>query len=202
MKKMVVMIFCLIMLFSVASASAETEKRDAFELCSLFQLRVKQLENEYGIDCNITTRSSVSERMGLGLSFDGGYASLSADYKVNQLFTLFFDTEAEKDKSVIQIFTAMMSLSALEYSDQDERITIAGEHELGIDESKNALEKAIAVWNDVISVKLNDDAVWEAIYAGEHVLVYSGNYDYYINYSEVQHADKMLKYVYLTAIAK
>lgn len=110
--------------------------------------------------------------------------------------------DATEDKQQQQIMSAMMALSALEYSQLDDDITIAGEYMLGISQQKNAVEKALSIWTDIIGVKLNDDNVWESIFQGEKALVYEGNYDYYITYFEYEHDGKAYRYIHMTAESK
>ena len=190
---------------AIASASAETERRSIIEFCQLFQHRVDMLKYEHGYDCNVffTPTSTVQYGTTKEISCAAGEAFVQQDSDaIDRFLTTLFDMDATEDKQQQQIMSAMMALSALEYSQLDDDITIAGEYMLGISQQKNAVEKALSIWTDIIGVKLNDDNVWESIFQGEKALVYEGNYDYYITYFEYEHDGKAYRYIHMTAESK
>lgn len=201
MRKLMAVVFVLMLIPEMALASA-TDVRGAFEFCELFGQRYFSLVTSENLDYDL----SVNPGYALPIESDdkiivtitpGMMEINKLDYSVHSLEMKFLDMNATDEKNEQNITMCIVALSALEYdSYADDLFAIKAK---AFDCSASAIEEALSIWNDWMSVHLTDQIMQYMVDSGERVLIYAGNYDYYMNYISVEVDEKQLEYFSLTA---
>lgn len=198
---------------SSSSKTKATDKRGAFEFCYLSQYRLSESESLFGTGYEIQSSeaesfSSAFAETWNALADDGQYyadlllgdAYLSLPYfEIEKIQMPFYDNSADhtSSKPSREIIRTLIGLSVLEYDDTD-----ASMNEILQDSFPSQYDSMYVDCANIMSdmTKHMVDAVAESRTTNSEygVLVYSGNYDYYLQYINSGSVDEYL----LNAVAR
>lgn len=196
MKRIVaVLIAALLLLQCLPLASASdgsqgiaTERVSALEFCELYTKRLMEFNSEYGqntggLDTRVNSIFAVYDRGDTyGASCSGGALTLNkTDLTIESLTGTIMDLDAEDQEGHNVILNALITISALEMDDLEAK---ALELRYAIDPSQpeNVFMKYLQEYDNIIHPALSSNA--DILDAGEEVLIYQGNYDYYAVYKK------------------
>lgn len=196
MKKLIVSVMMLCALIIPSAAVAEV--RNAFEFCDLYSSRLMQLKDQYGINAthnqSIAMYSNIySEIANQYAGENQYYANVPAgsilvsvpDFFIDQFDTIFIDLLDESEEN-IDIYRALMAMSALEHNGFDDHM-FSIFHQVTSDPVENAIDAIFNILNEDLSPYLEDEEFWDNLMASkEETLIYSGNYDYYLRYEYLE----------------
>ena len=131
------------------------------------------------------------------ISCSAGIADIYMDdFTVSEL-SMCLSSYDVSSKTNNQMFDeCILAVSALEVSaDEDNVLPTMSRISGG---PKNAVEKATTILNYEIMPNVTEESIRSAK-ANENVLLYSGNYDYYLQYSESDYGEKGTIYLSLEA---
>lgn len=197
MKRLIVSVMMLCALIFPGAAVAEV--RNAFEFCDLYSSRLMQLKDQYGIDATHDQSISMYDNFTNKIYYNqyAGenqyYADIPAgsilvsvpDFSIAQFETIFIDLLDESEEN-IDIYRALMAMSALEYNGFDDHM-FSIFHQVTFDPVENAIDAIFNILNEDLSPYLEDEEFWDNLMASkEETLIYSGNYDYYLRYEYLE----------------
>lgn len=201
-------------------AASSTEKRNVFEFCDLFLYRLDRLKEEYSADATFDEHEPVYygdhdfyEQFNLfsgenqyGAVLRAGDALIDVpDFTIDCITINLFDSYMDDDETTRSVFRAIMALSSLEYSSFDD-YTFQMYYSLNPDVSMDSVFSALCIFNELIGPKLEDPSIDDKINKSTSaygLLVYSGRYDYYLDYHEYEKDNGRTYFSYeLVAIAK
>ena len=216
MKRKIAAIVAALSLFAVVPSFAETkatDKRNAFEFCYLSQYRLSESKRLYGTGYEIQSSETKYVLPAFVdtwnmLADDGQYyadlligqAYLSLPYfEIEEIKMPFYDNNAAPTDTPLskEITRTLIGLSVLEYDD-----TTASMNDILHDAVPSQYDSLYVACSNIIG-DITDhmsEAVSESETTNsEHgVFVYSGNYDYYLQYLNYGTVDQY----FLTAIAR
>ncbi|MBQ9252280.1 MAG: hypothetical protein IJ188_06570 [Clostridia bacterium] len=217
--KRVVTIICLIVItISILPCSVfaeATRKIDTFEYLTVYGKRCMK----YIIDQELDQKFLVGPSLVYPSFADGeievdtfaGHLTLGAsDFMINEVSLPFYNAAFSEKSFEGAILQCIVAISALEYEDRSESIM---EFQAKFDSSKpaSALEAAGSVMEEMIDVMNDPDflennlefTIAESGSAlGKRMLIYSGNYDYYLApYAKVGEEEETVV-IYLEAVAR
>lgn len=103
------------------------------------------------------------------------------DNKINTAQIMCVNMKADSDAISKSFYSFIAALSALE-CDAMEDDTLELAYRFGLSSTKNALEEAQRIWRDEIYKKIQETI--NTAVKNEPILVYSGNYDYFLEYAD------------------
>lgn len=178
----------LSLLFGVCVSAAPTNLRVATEFCELAMSRADRLKYS-GLDFDIKPGTSM-----VFPSFDGktksittAVASIYVDpddftiHEANMILSRPGETEEEGNNNFAK---CAIAISALEFNSTDDDLySIAGDL---LYESESTTDESFKILNDSIILSDGSNAFTKAMETGEDILIYSGNYDYYVRYYDME----------------
>lgn len=184
MKKLLasMLLVCMVMAMAgtVFAATGATNKCVITEYCENFMYRADRFKYA-GLETNIKpdVLGMVLPDSGSGstvVSVSGGNAFIDPkNLEINEIDIVLHEFEGTSQENNTHLFTAAIGLSVLE-GFRDEIFAITKENE-----SSSAAEEGFRILNDEFDEFVDSDEISRA-FDGEEVLIYSGNYDYYIRY--------------------
>lgn len=177
MRKQIAAALLSMMIFVVPVSASSTKKRSLPEFCELYAHRMEELSDfepsssYFVYDLNDETKF---------VSLSSGSAMVDpVSLDVNEVTAIVHDFNATDDENIKNVTKFMAAASALEWNMLEERANILMDP---IEEGKNLY------YNDFAPALLEimkDDS----FYDGNEVLIYSGNYDYYVQYEKYGEGD-------------
>lgn len=209
MKKIVAVLTIVLTLFQCLPAAAlasdddATDRVSVLEFCELYTKRLMEFNEKYGqnmggLDTTINSLFGASDWGDTyGVSCSGGFLTINkTDLTIEKLTTTIIDVDAEGQEGHNVVLKALIAISALEMNDlAAEGIEMM--HNIDSSLPENVYMKYLEEYTNIIQPALSSNA--DKLDAGEDVLIYQGNYDYYAfyeNYSDVG------KSIYLIAEAR
>lgn len=201
-KIIVFMLSLLLVVTCISGALAETlaptERRPLVEFCELYEKRVFEFndlygENTGGISTIILGLPAQQNDSGYSISTSGGQLYVNeSDLTIQELFTPIMDLDADEQKGHNTVISALISLSALEMDD-NEAWQIEMMHKIDESQPENVIMKYLeGEYTNIIHPALSSNV--DKLDAGEEVLVYRGNYDYYAKYLKYGDGGKIYLY--------
>lgn len=188
MKKIIALVLVLLLLPVFASAE-KTARRGLVEFVELYASRFATYASESGLDFEIGSLSALPPwKSGDYLMFEtsaGTAAVYPASYDLHDLVMTFYSLSDDDADNELYATSCLIAISSLEYDAQ---------YEIGPSFAKKSAVEDAAMLFDEIGDKL-EEALTQAIEEGGRALVYSGNYDYFIEYVTMGAHD----FVYLIA---
>lgn len=109
------------------------------------------------------------------------------DLTIDECTIDFIDMDDDDQRGHRRLYCAYAAISALEFDATDEDI-IKLQYESGLDKYSDAIEKTILLFS-------LDDGVWSKAKSSD-ILIYSGNYDYYLTYFKTTNNNGKVKELY------
>lgn len=170
--------------FAEEGQSKTTDLRAFSELCELYAYRAAAYKELFGDDYKPdvgfsfyytrTIDDMVSTSCGAGTAI-----IYPDDFLVSELSMNLFIYYPLTGESKQNIENCILGMSALETSAaEDDAMSVSAKYVGG---PKNAVIKAISIYNNEIVPKLTDKNL-EMVKSGNEILLYSGNYNYYLEY--------------------
>jgi len=203
MKKLLSAVLIISLLLPTVAFASSTDARGAFEFCELFCQRfteyVKDDELDYDLYIQKDFVSPIAPVGTIMIEVAAGLMCINEDdFTVHQLMMTLFDENASDEKNVENSVICVMAMSALEYDYTDNNIFAQKAKAFGGPAS--GVEAAIDVWNnDIIPIITTEKMRQQVIETKERVLIYSGNYHYYLSYFSDEYNGEKLSYFMLTA---
>ena len=191
MKKAAKIIICMITISiaitscafasSLFSGEDPTEKRVITEYCELYMYRSDRMKYS-GLDFDIEpvafpTVTKMFDNT-ISVSSAGGNVYVNPENMTIQRASLdFYNFNKTVEENDAYFVSAALGLSALEYGNIDDLM-------FGITKlngSSSAAEESLRILSECFDTFVNGTGISQA-FDGEKVLIYSGNYDYYIRY--------------------
>ncbi len=180
-----------------------TERIFALEFCELYTKRIMEFNEEYGKNMGGLDTSVIGpfaafdwgDRYGADCS--GGFLNINKDdLTIESLTTAIIDVDADEKEGHNVVINALLIISALEMSDLEEE-GIEMMHDIDPSQPENAFKKYLDEYTNILHPALSANA--DKLEAGEKILVYQGNYDYYARYQDYSDTGRN---VYLIAEAR
>lgn len=152
-----------------------TDRRGLIEFVELYTQRITEYQKDNGIDQNIIFESfappyTKDNYLILG-STAGSIGINQEDYTVHDvIMTLFISSTNDAYNDVM---SCIASISALEYDSTDDSLFKLMK--------SSAMERATYIMDEEIG-KILEDALAKAAESNQKVIVYSGNYEYFVEY--------------------
>ena len=105
----------------------------------------------------------------------------NADNAINTAVILCENVNDDSETVTKSFYSFVGALSALEFDDMEDRF-IGLKYKVGHSETKDAVEEASRIWLEVIYPNIQKTLNTETE-KNKPILVYSGNYDYYLEYA-------------------
>lgn len=183
--------FLVIVLLNPLIAHAEaTDRRGLIEFVELYTQRITEYQKDNGIDCSRIFESFVppwtNDNYLIFGSTAGSIGVNQEDYTVHDvIMTLCIPSKSDSDNDDF-VISCIASIAALEYDSTDDSIFKLIK--------SSAMERAKEIMDEVIA-ELLVGAMAKAVASNQKVNVYSGNYDYYVDY----YAPEGHEFLYLIA---
>lgn len=177
MKKHIVIALLSMMISVVPVSASSTMKRSLPEFCELYAYRMEALSDfEPSSSYFIYDLSNEAKLVSLS---SGNVIVDPESLDINEATVVIHDFNAADDENIKNVTNFMAAASALEWSALEGRVNILVDP---VEEGKNLY------YNDLAPALLEimkDDS----FYDGNEVLIYSGNYDYYVQYEKYGEGD-------------
>lgn len=188
MKKIIALVLVLLMLPAVASAE-KTDRRGLVEFIELYASRFAVFAHENGLEFDAAPLSSLPPwKSGDLLMFEtsaGTAGVYPGGYDLHDLVMTFYSLSDDDADNELYATSCVIAISALEFDAQ---------YEVGPSPArKSAVEDAAAIFEEMGNGL--EEALTQSMEEGGRVLIYSGNYDYYVEYVTMGNRD----FVYLIA---
>ena len=177
-----------------------THRRGLIEFCELYMQRFtayqKDNHEDYDIHVMGIAPLILNDNYAMFNSTAGSIDVYLPDYTVSGVTMTYSNLAADAKTNECNFMSCIMAFSALEYDDADDySLYIHSKIKGGV---SNATDEVFRIWGEDISGSLPDklDIAKES---GEKVMVYSGNYDYYITYNSGDRDGRQFAYYYLIA---
>lgn len=161
-----------------------TKKRHLIEYTELTMKRFMEFEKKYGkdYDMRVSTQFVPYREYLEEYEVDSTFGTVSfdkEDFSVTRVIMTMSVVSAEPLQNEEFMFECVAVMSALEYDETDNSV-----FELNRKISKNgpssAFDKTVEIWVDEV-MKNVDEIENSDVNIGDEMLVYSGNYDYYVS---------------------
>lgn len=201
-------------------AASSTEKRNVFEFCDLFSSRLERLKDEYSFDGTFSEHDftsygdpSIFEQFNFFSEENQYYAKLRAgsafihvpDFTIDRITFDLADSNTDKEQLGKNIYRAIAFISALEYNDFDD-YSFQLYHSVNYNLDRDSVDTSISIYTQFIGPNLSDSSIIDRIEKSTSaygLLVYSGRYDYYLDYHEYKRDNGNTYFAYkLIAISK
>ena len=203
MKKLLSLILVLFTVSSVAYAdTSATEKRNAFEFCNLYLFRAQQMYDVYGYDVRVNPNSSylydntfamfnndyVKGRNKYHAQTPAGMILVNVpDFSIESVEITFVDYTKEEEAWDLSIAEAMVAVSALEYSGQDEYF-MESWSKFDKTRPKDALDATLNIFDEKL-LPAYEKFIDKRPGNHEKVFASTGNYNYYFSHYYLENED-------------
>ena len=181
------MTFLSCVLISGAVCAETTQRRNIIDFCELYSYRAGKYEaSQSGLVFDLHPLSnSWNTRIESGKSYvitSCGSGNIYDDDSSISDMTMTLVDLCDGDLQNQRTYAiCVLGFSALEYD-------ALGEHMLSLNstvngDASNATDESFRIFDEVIEPSLSDDVYSRVMNNGEEILIYSGNYDYYLSYS-------------------
>ncbi|MBR3922034.1 MAG: hypothetical protein IKJ45_02890 [Kiritimatiellae bacterium] len=216
MKRLIGLFLFFIVFCLTASADVlTTEKRNAFEFCDLYTIRLYELKDRYGIDATHDISDTFlynaadylnywNEENQYTCNVPAGTIKVSVpEFEIEHASCSIMNLNGEDSENKIDFFRAIMMYAALEY-DGFEDYKYSSLSKLDSTLPQSVMAVALDEFSEAIDACFDDSKTVDSLLAGDHTRIplLSGNYDYYL-YSYIGERDGTpLEYIYVEAVAK
>lgn len=188
MKKIIAMVLALLMI-PIAATAEKTARRGLVEFIELYTSRFTAYAKENDLEFDTSPLSALPPwKSGDLLMFEtsAGTASVyPSGYDLHDLVMTFYSLSDDDADNELHATSCVMAISALEYDAQ---------YEVGPSfVRKSAVEDAVAIFDEIGNGL--EETLTRAMETESRVLVYTGNYDYYVEYVTISNRE----FVYLIA---
>lgn len=164
------------------SGTETTEKRNVAEYCELFMYRAARYKYAglaSGIEPNIYYSVFPSfNNSTVQVSVASGYVYVNTkDLTIEEAHLTLHDFTESDEENDTHLYVAAIGLSALEYGSMDD----AYFGTFSVNGSSSTAEEGFRILTENFDKFVYGDGMDKA-FDGEDVLIYSGNYDYYVRY--------------------
>lgn len=174
----------ILLLIPTFSLAEQTARRDVFEFSDLFMSRLYDIITDIGLDfdeLDIVSARVMNPTKTDGLVWICNSAGIvlfhEDDFSIEEVMTTFFDESASDDSNRLHMLKFVSLLSALEFDTNENRSrfqsSIMNKYEASV------IQESFAIFSSSIQGRIND-AIDKALEIKDDVLIYSGNYDYYV----------------------
>ena len=188
-KRHLLILFVAIVLFPCIACANATEKRGLVEFVELYTQRMDAYQQETGTSFDLIPGTSMPSfwtgELQIVESLAGSIGVYPGNFTVHDVLMTFVVTSDDQAANKQAYVSCAAALSALEYDVSQDR----GFHVL----NSSALQESLDIVRNIYG-NIGDSLV-DVQAAGSRVLVYSGNYDYYLDLLEKDTA----KIIYLIA---
>lgn len=162
----------------------ETVCRNIVEFLEIASNRLTLYTEDIGLD----SRDYFNPLTGIITNYDthyniqtsfGSITVSNEDNTIASAIIMSFTTEGYKDISG-KLCRCIASISALEFDAFDDD-RFPTQYSIGLSESKNAIEETCRIWDEEIYKNLTK-SLNTSVSKDSAILLYSGNYDYYVTY--------------------
>lgn len=173
-----------------------TDRIPALEFCELYTKRLMVFNSKYGqnmggLDTDIySIHVAFDNGDTYGASCSGGHLTVSKeDLTIESMVTSIIDVEAGEQEGHNVVLKALISISALEMDDLEaEYLELL--HDIDPSQPEDVFMKYLEEYDNIIHPALSSNV--SELEAGEEVLVYQGNYDYYAQYEDYEEPGKVI----------
>lgn len=188
-----------------------TNLQDAFEFTETCMMRIVKYNNMFGEHISLADFKPFSFNMPIYLdseirALSNSFASMNInrnDFKILSATINFIDLRKNGEDVSISIERAVLAFSSLEYDSGDDSLMELN-YKYGLSEYKNAVDASYniiinQVFNPIMDNKLK---WWRIVENGEKLLLYEGNYNWFVKYYEYTVNGETYMYIQLIADAK
>lgn len=178
-KKLASITIAVILIFSFALAEP-TNRTSVFEFYELQSQRIADVKAKHGIDLGVIVTAPVVMDNGDCYTVNGSLGLISvdkSDLTIESLMTTIIDVGAEGNEKYNILLRALITISSLEMG-EFEANGLEDLHRLDSSLPADIITKYISEYDSKIHPLLDP----ERLEAGEEILVYQDNYDYYASY--------------------
>lgn len=216
MKKKLCLLFAISFVFIAINANASTSvKRNAFEFCDLYLMRLQELKESFGIDAvhdmEFGGLYSATPYTNF-LNEDGQYSCQvpagnivvsMPGFEIEKAYCVLMDMNKGSSENGVSIYRSAMMYAALEYdSSRDYYYSSLGK--INDSYQTNVIEKAFNEFKNAVSACFDDPKKTDLLSgsSGTRIQIISKNYEYSLCSYIGDHDGKPLHYLFLEAIAK
>ena len=178
-----------IVLMSMSVFATPTSNRNLMDFCESYMKRLVSVIKENNIDYDLYTfgGSVLADFSDIAIvSVTAGALDVKKkDMLISEGDFTFYVPSQDENKNVEHIMSFIASLSALEFDSMEDSIRSI-ESKIAED-SQSCFEDAKSIYDDDICQALTSEAYARAK-DGEEVIVYSGNYDYFLKYKPIENS--------------
>lgn len=171
---------------SLAERNVTTNRRPLTEFCELYMKRIMEFNANYGQNTGGLNSTVWSPLITEGYqttyfvgSKGGTLEVYKSDLTIKELYTTIMDLNADEQEGHNVVLEALISISALEMDDTEADL-IELYHEIDKNSPENVIMKYLDEYTNIIHPALSSNV--KKLESGEEILVYQGNYDYYVEY--------------------
>ncbi len=179
-----------------AEQNVPTDRVSALEFCELYAKRLMEFNSKYsqnmgGLDTKIYSIYDTSDWGDTyGTNCSGGFLTINkTDLTIESLTNSIMDLDAEEQEGYNVILNALIVISALEMDDLEAE-GLEMMHSIDPSQPEDVFMKYLEEYDNIIHPALSSNV--DKLEAGEDVLVYQGNYDYYAQYKNYTDSGKMI----------
>ena len=190
-------------LFSSSVYAETTQRRNIIDFCESYSYRAGKYEGTkegsifdfhplsgHFLDSSISGELFVSTSCGTGVVYID-------DFTIKEMTLTLADLRDSDIQNERHTAEFVLGFSALEFDD-------LGEHMLSLNAKvnggeENATDESFRIFNDIIVPSLTEEIISKVMNNDEEILVYSGNYDYYLSYYHISREETDHEYLYMTA---
>jgi hypothetical protein len=200
MKRILCLLLVLLVIPVSSAFAAKTERVEAFGFYGLYVKRMMEYQTIYGGDYEFRVEGlNYPIQFGKEIEVNTAAADFTIDlddFKIKEAMIIIFMSDSTSKENLFRNISACVAMSALEYSERKENI-MKLQYKAGIGRAPSAIQLMVELFATEIQEKI-DKAISQK--SPNRILVYSGNYDYYISYFVPSSAP--VEMVYLIAEAK
>lgn len=178
----IVPLFTISMSFTTALA-APTENRNLMDFCESYMKRLVSVIKENDIDYDLDTfgGSILDDSAGVYIvSVTAGTLDVKKnDLSVSEGDFILYIPSRDENRNAEYAMSFVAAFSALEHDSMEDSARSLENKILG--DTQDCFEESRIIFNEIISPTLTQEA-YDKAKGGEEVLVYSGNYDYFLKY--------------------
>ena len=182
MKRILCLLLVLLVIPVSSAFAAKTTQVEAFNFYGLYVKRMIEYLTTYGFDFDFRVEGlNFPSQYGKEIEVNTNAGSLtigSDDFKIKEAMIDLYMSDSTEKANRFRGISAFIAMSALEYSETRERI-MKTEYDAGI----GGVSSVVMLMADIYATEIQDKVI-KAISqkSFNKTLVYSGNYDYYLDY--------------------
>lgn len=195
-KKFVLLIVVFVVLASVSltsanAASVQKNKTSGRNVIEYIELAMNRL-TIYAEEIKYDSRECLNPFTGLITDYANEYSIYSSvghltvskeDNTINSAIIMTVNVDSRSISLKNELYKCIASISALEFDKQADS-AFSLKYAAGLSPSKDSIEEASRIWTEEMYPKFKE-TLKSTTRKNVPMLIYSGNYDYYIEYSDI-----------------